>query len=55
MKFLLYFLRWQASTPVLAVVTWLMSNYDNWISAMVANAIGACIFYWVDKWILGEK
>lgn len=48
-KFLLYLLRWEASTPVLALCTFLLAARlgDIW-AAFVANAIGACIFYAVD-------
>lgn len=49
-KFLLYLLRWEASTPVLALCTFLLAARlgDIW-AAFVANAIGACIFYAVDR------
>ena len=54
-KFLLYLLRWEASTPVLALCTFLLSARigDFW-AAFVANAIGAAIFFWVDKKIFKE-
>jgi hypothetical protein len=54
-KFLLYLLRWEASTPVLALCTFLLSARigDLW-AAFVANAIGAAIFFWVDKKIFKE-
>ena len=54
-KFLLYWLRWLASTPILALSTFLLSAAigDFW-AAFVANSIGACIFFWVDKIIFKE-
>ena len=55
-KFVLYLLRWEASTPVLALCTFLLSARigDFW-AAFVANAIGAAIFFWVDRLIFKEK
>ena len=51
-KLLLYLLRWQASTPILSVITWLMIDaYGSVISAIVANLIGGLIFFKVDKMI----
>lgn len=55
MRFVLYFLRWQASTPILAGVIWLMADWPGWISAAVANAIGAAMFYWVDRAIMRRR
>ena len=51
-RFCLYALRWQLSTPILAIVMWMMQDKMGCIGAtIVANFIGACIFYWVDKYI----
>jgi hypothetical protein len=51
-RFLLYALRWQLSTPTLAIITfWLSDRYGFWISAAIANLVGAAIFFWVDRWI----
>lgn len=49
-QFILYIARWEASTPVLALCTFLLAARlgDIW-AAFVANAIGACIFYAVDR------
>ena len=54
-KFLLYLLRWEASTPVLALCTFLLAARlgDIW-AAFVANLIGGCIFYFVDKRIFRQ-
>ena len=56
-KFILYALRWQLSTPVMApVVAYCMSLNWGYIAALaVANFVGACIFFWVDKFIFGSK
>ena len=57
-RFVAYFLRWQASTvilaPVIAIVkgspNW-FGTWEDWLAAIIANAIGAAIFFWVDKFI----
>jgi predicted nucleic acid-binding Zn ribbon protein len=57
-RFAAYFLRWQLSSPILAIVIAIVKGSPNWFgtaedwySAAIANAIGACIFFWVDKFI----
>lgn len=50
-RFGAYLLRWQLSTPILAVVLDWLSDINTWIATIVANLIGGCIFYWVDKYI----
>lgn len=54
-KFLLYLLRWQLSTPILALVLLLMKDWNYLIATIVANLIGGIIFFWVDKWIFKDK
>ena len=61
-KFLFYCLRWQLSTPILAPVLIFgegLFSADTttnfWIATMIANLIGACIFFWVDKLIFRTK
>ena len=61
-KFALYALRWQLSTPILAPVliycNGLFSTNTNinfFVATCLANFIGACIFFWVDKLIFGTK
>lgn len=54
-KFLLYLLRWQLSTPILALVLLLMKDWNYLIATIVANLIGGIIFFWVDKWIFNKK
>lgn len=49
-KFLLYLLRWEASTPVLALCLFLLTaRLNEFWATVVANLIGGCIFYAVDK------
>jgi hypothetical protein len=50
-KYLLYLLRWQLSTPILAVVISIFSDTDGWTATAIANLIGGIIFFWVDKFI----
>ncbi|MFA6225142.1 MAG: hypothetical protein WC620_02930 [Methanoregula sp.] len=47
----LYLLRWQVSTPLLAVVGILLASMGQWVAAIVANLIGGLIFFWVDQFI----
>ena len=55
-KYLLYLVRWQLSTPILAGVIFLLTNHMNalWIT-VIANFIGGLIFFWVDKFIFRVK
>jgi len=56
----LYLLRWQFSTPTLAIFSAVtvakLSNQKlkwatkyEWSGAVVANLVGGFIFYWIDK------
>ncbi len=53
-KFLLYCLRWQLSTPILALCMYYMA-FNVTIKTILANAIGACIFFWIDRYIFKSK
>lgn len=52
MRFLLYLLRWQLSTPILFICLWMLADVNGWVATITANLIGGCIFYWVDRWIM---
>ena len=58
-KLSLYCLRWQLSTPILALVPMILSyafSVDNpWIVAIVANFIGSLIFFPIDKKIFNKQ
>lgn len=61
-KYLLYLVRWQCSTPVLApVIAWFkhssnpFGTAEDWIGSAVANFIGGLIFFWVDRYIFALK
>jgi hypothetical protein len=48
-KFFLYLLRWQLSTPIIWLV---VRNLGTGLTAtIIANFIGGCIFFWIDKFI----
>lgn len=62
LKFILYLIRWQLSTPILAPIvayfkhsTSAFGTLEDWYAAAVANLIGACIFFWVDRFIFKSK
>ncbi|MDR1736034.1 MAG: hypothetical protein LBR85_04090 [Oscillospiraceae bacterium] len=50
-KYALYLVRWQLSTPILAIVLIWLSNMDTLLATVIANLIGGLIFFWVDKFI----
>jgi bacteriorhodopsin len=56
-QYLLYLVRWQLSTPILAIVmSWFAPQSEiQWIPSIVANLIGGLIFFWVDKFIFRDK
>ena len=53
-KFLLYLIRWQLSTPILAICLSIF-NFNNIINTIIANLIGGVIFFWIDKYIFKEN
>lgn len=61
-SYLLYLIRWQLSTPILAPVIAIFKHSptpfgtaEDWLGSSVANLIGGCIFYFVDRWIFHKK
>lgn len=53
-KFLLYLLRWQLSTPILAICLYFL-NFNTLINTIIANLIGGCLFFFIDRKIFGGK
>lgn len=49
-RFLTYLLRWQLSSPILYFCLKDLS-FGTFVNTIIANLIGGCIFYWVDKFI----
>lgn len=61
-RYLLYLLRWQLSTPILAPViaffkhsSSLFGTSADWIGSAIANLIGGLIFFWVDQFIFNSE
>jgi hypothetical protein len=50
-KYALYLIRWQLSTPILAVVLIVLSSMNTVLATIIANLIGGLIFFWVDRFI----
>ena len=48
-RFILYLFRWQLSTPILWLVV--RNLGAGLMPTVLANLIGGCIFFWVDKFI----
>ena len=47
-KYLLYILRWEISSPILALVLWILHT-NIIVETIIANLIGGMIFFFVDK------
>ena len=54
-RFVLYLVRWQLSTPILALCLLWLTALGEWPATIIANLIGGCIFFFVDKWIFKEE
>ena len=50
-KYLLYLIRWQLSTPIIAVVLSVLSKLNPWVATVIANFIGGLMFFWIDRTI----
>jgi len=53
-RYLLYLLRWQLSTPILAMCLMYLQFGVTW-NTIVANLIGGLIFFWVDRFIFTSQ
>jgi hypothetical protein len=51
----LYLLRWQLSTPILAVTLALLASLGKLYATIAANFIGGLIFFWVDNFIFRSR
>lgn len=55
-KLVLYLIRWQCSTPVLALCLFLLSARMNELGAtIVANFIGGLMFFFIDERIFKKE
>jgi len=50
-RYALYLLRWQLSTPLLALVLYWLASAGKLTGTIVANLIGGLIFFWIDAFI----
>ena len=50
----MYLLRWQLSTPILAICLSFF-NFGNFWNTVLANLFGGLIFFWIDRLIFGDK
>ena len=50
-KYLLYLIRWQLSTPILAIVLIVLAGMSTILATVIANLIGGLIFFWIDRFI----
>ena len=53
-KYLFYLLRWQLSTPILALCVVSFATLGTTRATVLANLIGGIIFFWVDRWIFNH-
>jgi len=49
MRFILYLIRWQLSTPILALAMVAFGCLGVFWATIIANLIGGCVFFLVDK------
>lgn len=54
-RYFLYLIRWQLSTPILAIVLIWLATINKWVATIIANFIGGLIFFWVDRFIFTSK
>ena len=54
-SYFLYLLRWQLSTPILAICVIKFKPFGNTNATIIANLIGGLIFFWVDRIIFSRK
>ena len=54
-RYFIYLVRWQLSTPVIAVVLIWLTTLNKWIATAIANLIGGLIFFWVDRFIFTSQ
>jgi uncharacterized membrane-anchored protein len=55
-RLLLYLIRWQLSTPILAIVVYfLVDKIGSLNSTIIANLVGGLVFYQIDKFIFRKN
>lgn len=53
-QYAIYLVRWQLSTPILALVLIALAGINKLFATVVANLIGGLIFFWVDRFIFNS-
>lgn len=53
-KYLLYLIRWQLSTPILALCLLMLTGVNPLLATIIANLIGAIIMFPVDRFIFSD-
>ena len=53
-RYLLYLLRWQLSTPILAVCVSCFAHLGSVTATIIANLIGGLFFFWIDRIIFSK-
>ena len=54
-RYILYLLRWQLSTPILAWCVIVFSKFGTTWSTVIANLIGGAFFYFIDYFIFNSE
>ena len=54
-RYVIYLIRWQLSTPILAGVLALLGGLGALTATIIANLIGGLIFFWVDRFIFTSE
>ena len=55
LKYLIYLIRWQLSTPILSLVLILLKQVPTIWATVIANLIGGLIFFWIDRFIFNKR
>lgn len=53
-KFLLYLIRWQLSSPILALCLHFL-GFGTIVNTIIANLIGGIIFFFIDRQIFKDR
>lgn len=48
-QYFVYLIRWQLSTPILAIVLNLLADMPTLWATVIANFVGGIVFFWIDR------
>jgi hypothetical protein len=54
-RYFFYLVRWQISTPILAICIIIFARFGNIWATIIANFIGGLMFFWIDLFIFTKK